>query len=230
MNAKPVKNLISAFVEDEGGAATIIEYTIVFPIVMAIICILIFTGFAMLDKATLESEVERTALYVSKTVADSNYGKITTRSATSNEIDSISIGDGDITTDPYRYLFGKSADTGAAQQTARAQIMKSQLLHNDDVRVEVRVNQGIFNKVTVTATEGFEMPTFLKSLNMPNLLTIEVTATQYVNEPAEFIRNADLAIDIVEEVGEKTGITDKLHDLSSKITFFKDKKFNEGNN
>lgn len=225
MNAKPVKKLIAAFFEDESGAAAIIEYTIVFPIVMAIICILIFTGFAMLDKAALESEVERTALYVSKVVADPNYEDITTRSAASNEIDSIAVGADSITTHPYRYLFGASADTGAAEQTARAQIMKSQLLHNDDVRVEVRVNQGVFNKVTVTATEGFEMPTFLKSLNMPNLLTIEVTATQYVNEPAEFIRNADLAIDIVEDVGEKTGITDKLHDLSSKISFFKDDKF-----
>jgi hypothetical protein len=81
----------------------------------------------------------------------------------------------------------------------------------------------VFRKVTVTITEQYEMPTFIASLKLP-VTTIKVDAVAYVNEPAEFVRNADITFELARNVSDKLGITDKLNDLKSKINLF----FNSG--
>lgn len=215
-----MSSCFSRIASSEDGAATIIEYTIVLPIVMAIIMFLMFTGYLIYDKATMEAATERTALYVSKVVADPNYPNITTRSSSSNEVDEIAITSGSIKTHPYRYLFGKSVDTDVAAGTARAMIIENQLMRNDSVNVTVNVSGSVFRKVTVRATEEFRMPNFLSTLNMPPLITLKTECTMYVNEPAELIRNADFAIDILRKLGVGEAIASKLAEIKSGISFF----------
>ena len=210
---------IQSILRSEHGAATIVEYTIVFPLVMVIVCILVFTGYLMYDKASMEAAVERTALYLSKTVADQNYSKAVERSSTSNEIDGITV-KGNIEPDPYRHLFGNAEDsTETARGDALDIIRNAQLLRNDTVDVQVKISSGIFKKVTVTATETFEMPTFIPLLELPSL-QLKAESTMYVNEPAELVRNADHAIDLLQGLDAKLGITEKLNMLKEKISFF----------
>lgn len=215
----------------EAGSVTIVEYTIVLPLTMVVVCILVFAGYLMFDKASLEAATERTALYVSKAIEDPNYvdvadGGIVVRSAESNEIDDISIGKGSIKTHPYRYLWGNiDQQVSDAEKDARSYILKNQLLKNDSVRVSVDVQKGIFPKVTVSATETFEMiPAITELLGMSPLVEIETKSVVYINEPAEFIRNADFAIDIVSNVfaglGRDTG--SKIETVKSRISFFEE--------
>ena len=60
----------------EKGAATLIEYAIVLPIVFAIVFMLIFVGFTMHQKAVMEAATQRSAIYVARTITDPSYENI----------------------------------------------------------------------------------------------------------------------------------------------------------
>ncbi len=213
---------MKTILREECGAGTIIEYTIVLPIVMAVIMVLLFTGYIIHDRATMEASAERVALYIAKTIADTNYETfVDNGDFTASEIDSISISPDRIENDPYRYLFGAFAniDSHSYARSVEAMVHSNQFIHNDTVKAAVSLEGLIFRKVKIVVTERYEMPTFLASLNIP-ICTIRTEAVAYINEPAEFVRNADLTFELIRKVADATGITEKLSELKSKISFF----------
>ena len=213
------------FRKDEKGAATLIEYTIVLPIVLAIVMLLLFVGFTMHQKAVMEAATERAAIYISRTITDPSYQNIvsTDGSSDSNDISSATITQESIVNAPYRYLFAGSGQITDSELSVADLIKKNQIFIDTDPDVSVRKDAGIFTKVTVTATQEFAIPNILPGLDLPPFMTIETESVVYVNEPAEFIRNADFVIDAVTDIAEKTGIVDKINTVISKVTFFKSK-------
>lgn len=208
-------------IKEECGAGTIIEYTIVFPIVLAVCMALILMGYTVHERAVLEGATARTALYAAKTMADQNYETITGTSAESDslEITDIAITEGSIETAPYRFLLGGVGSTENCEDYCTKLIRKNQLFMTSTPTVSVKKSGVVFTKVTVTAKQEFKVPVF-PMLDLPSVVDIESTSTAYVNEPAEFIRNADLAIDVVKAIDEKVGISEKISELGSKFKNF----------
>ena len=60
----------------EKGAATLVEYAIVLPVVFAIVFMLLFVGFTMHQKAVMEAATQRSAIYVARTITDPSYENI----------------------------------------------------------------------------------------------------------------------------------------------------------
>ena len=205
----------------EEGAATIVEYGIVFPLVVMIVLLLIVLGNMTYDKALLESAAERGALYASKVVADPNYGneEIFPRKSNLNEIDEITMGDATFETKPYRYLFGlidppEVAIEGDIEDIVR----KGQLMRSETVHADVKVRPGFSYKVVVTVNEEFEIPGMFSLLGVPPYATVSAHSEVYVNEPAEFIRNVDYASELVKKVADATGVTEMLNKLTAEKT------------
>ena len=119
---------------------------------------------------------------------------------------------------PYRYLFSGGGSLPDSELSVSDLIAKNQIFIDTDPTVSVQKEAGIFTKVIVTATQEYKVPELIPGLDLPSILTIETQSVVYVNQPAEFIRNADYVTDIVVDV---TGpIVDKLTTVVSKIKFF----------
>jgi hypothetical protein len=206
--------------KNEKGAATLLEYTIVLPIAFAIVFMLIFVGFTMHQKAVMEAATQRSAIYVARTITDPSYEKIVSTDGTkdANDILSATITNESIVNAPYRYLFTGSGSISDSELSVADLIAKNQIFIDTAPNVTVNKEAGIFTKVVVTATQEYEIPKLINGLDLPSILTIETQSVVYVNQPAEFIRNADYITDIVVDV---TGpIVDKITSVVSKIKFF----------
>lgn len=86
----------------------------------------------------------------------------------------------------------------------------------------------VLKKITVTATSVYNNPAgnLLKSFGFKKVFDFEAVSEAVVNEPAEFIRNADFAIDTIREWDNRTGhnfqdfqtkVVDKLSKTFAKI-------------
>ena len=205
---------------EEKGAATLIEYAIVLPIVLGVMFLLVFAGFTMHQRAVMEAATERSAIYVARTLADPNYENIVTTDNKNdvNDVKSVLITQDSIKNKPYRYLFQGSGSLPDSEASVSELIQRNQIFLENAPVVTVEKKAGIFTKVTVTATQDYAMPKILPGLNLPSFITIHTESVAYVNQPSEFIRNADYTMEIVNEVAGP--VIDKLNTVISKISFF----------
>lgn len=204
----------------EKGAATILEYAIVLPIVLMLVCTLVFLGFAMHQKAVMESATQRAAIYISRSLTDPSYETIVISSDTQdvNDIYSAEITQQSIKIKPYRYLFMGRGSLPSSEESVADLIEMNQIFIDKRPDVTVTLDPGIFSKVVVRATQEFEFPKIGPNLNLPTIVTIESESIIYINQPAEFIRNADYIIDTVVEAADT--IVEKINGNFSKIKFF----------
>lgn len=210
----------------EKGAATLIEYAIILPIVLGVVLLLIFVGYTMHQKAVMESAAQRTAIYVARTISDPSYVNITTSDGKKdvNDIVSIEILEESILNNPYRYLFLKKEAITNSELDVADLIKKNQIFLDTSPTVSIQLIPGIFSKVVVTATQEYGVPKILERFEVPPIVKIETECVVYVNQPAEFIRNADYVIEIVTPIIDKAGeIVEKLKGTVSKISFFNKK-------
>lgn len=226
----------------EDGAAAIIEYTIVLPVVFATVFLLIYMGFMQHQKAVLTSATARGAIYAARVAADSNYLDVASPDF-SNGASDVSFVDAkqlytDVDRNPYRNIvslfvgidFDKASERGVSVQDAVTKMVaNNQIFSNTMPTIEIVNKPGIFQKVTVTATQNYKLPVFLPGFDLPTTVAIESSSEIYVTQTAEFIRNCDLAIDLVRPLIDAAG--DKLSELMAtvkkvfdKLDFFKNMK------
>ena len=79
-------------------------------------------------------------------------------------------------------------------------------------------NVVIYMEVTVTASASYGLPEIFGEFGLPTEYKIESRAVRSVNDPDEFIRNADLARDVVGDVLKKTGLDSKLEEIKKTVT------------
>ncbi|NMA85037.1 MAG: hypothetical protein GX962_14380 [Epulopiscium sp.] len=99
------------------------------------------------------------------------------------------------------------------------------LFGENTIEVTAKSEAGIINKVTVSAKQNYKVPVVLPAFELPDIVTIEAESMAYVNQPAEFIRNADFALQLVKPLVDNISgaITSKVNGLFEKIKYFKDK-------
>lgn len=207
----------------EKGAATILEYAIVLPIVLLIVCMLVFLGYAMHQKAVMEAATQRAAIYISRTLVDPSYETIVKTSDTQdvNDILSAEITQQSIKNKPYRYLLMGRGCLPNSEESVADLIEMNQVFIDKRPNVSVVLEPGVFSKVVVSATQEFEFPQIGPDLSLPSIVTIESESVIYINQPAEFIRNADYIIDTVSKI--KDAISEEINSIFSKIKFFNTK-------
>lgn len=216
--------------KQEDGSA-VLENIIVLPIVFLVIYIIIAMVFVTFDRAVLDTATQRGAIQARKMIEDPYYIEIVNNSVGSSSSDSSGyetitkvsdVGDVDIISirtpdegvQPYRYFFMKKSYIEEVAETKvkdyidklKLQIVKS------DIEVEANVNNFIFyTSVEVISTRTYDLPFDALGFGLKDPV---ITSRSYtvVTDPDEFIRNVDLANEVLYDLGVtgKDGMLDQM--------------------
>lgn len=230
-----MNNLIAKIKNEE--ANSLVENVIILPLIFVIIYSIIMTCFIVHDKSTMEAAAKRGAIYAAHCISDPNYATILEKSGNQKGTLDTSI---NITEEsaqfsftgvgrniqPYRYLTSSSANIRDRVQTEVENIVnKTRIpwreLEVDDVQYNC-TNKIFYQDVTVTLKADYPIPKFFAAFGMETDYEYTVTAKMTVNDPDEFIRNADMVVDLITDIDGATGgnlekAKNKISEIASKL-------------
>ena len=105
-------------------------------------------------------------------------------------------------------------------------MVRNGLLFRFTVTSDVSVEKSLFG-TSILATVEYSIPTpgVMRYLGMDDLTVMRTAAYSHAMNPADFIRNTDLAVDLVEFAAEKLGISDSLENIMAKAKTIINKVF-----
>ena len=227
METRKTQNLIR-----EERADAIIEATILFPIIILVLAMLILVSTYLPTRAILQNATQRAATMIATEYSDSfvsyDAEKASYRWASKDELPNVY-------TSVFRALgtIGRNNGNGRgsghddaqdAEDIVNSTYEKAVLYKQGSLTVEYSVkNYVVYKEITVTAREEIDFPINLSWIGLDGKLDIVTSSSAVVHDGDEFIRDMDLAADVVEFIGEKTGL-DKMFksvgDLCSKFNNF----------
>lgn len=195
------------------SAGVVVENVVVLPIVFVVIFFMIVSAFLLHDRVTVETAARRGAMYAAHCVADPNYASlvgITGELDYSGSVDNSyfsSIGDN---IKAYRYIVGGGADElkGNVEAQVSEIVNKTRInwIPQENIEVEcIPENKIIYQTVTVQVSASYHLPQWFGWFGLETQYTVETRATLAAVDPDEFIRNADLVVDIITKVDNATG-------------------------
>lgn len=196
----------------------IVEATIVFPII-----IMIFTGLMLLasylpQRAVLQYATQHAATAIASESGDTwlSYdadGLEYTRVNSKSDLDNV-----------YASLLSSiftSRKNSSAEDIVINQEKNSIHFASSELTVDCSVlNAVVYKEVSVSATSTFKAPVNLGFVGFPTEIPITVTSTAVVQNGDEFIRNMDIAADMIDFLMDKydidiSGLTDKISEARS---------------
>ena len=80
-------------------------------------------------------------------------------------------------------------------------------------------NYLVYKKVTIEVSHKYNIPmgNLLSIFGIGEEVTLKAKADAISNDPVEFIRNTDFFVDTAKEIGDATGLTDKIGSVVAKI-------------
>lgn len=229
---------LTGYLTNEKGNS-LVENIIVLPLVFIIIIAMILFSFVMHDRATLEGAAIRGTIFAAHMISDPNYidilsssgaeyGQLDTNLEKTDQISFAAYG-----TNYHTYsIFGKNTNSvkTQTQQMIKKTIDNTRIpwreIDIDSIKVEDQ-NNFFFHNVKVTISATYPLPDLFGNLGLPTELKYDVEATAAVNDADDFIRNADLVVDIIVRIDQATGnhiseAAKKIEQLASKLTDFLD--------
>lgn len=221
-------------IKNEQGNS-LLENIIILPLIFIIIYALIMTAFVLHDRSTLEAAAKRGAIYASHCISNPNYdnilnksgnqkGKLDTSIEASSQLSFSGIGKN---IQPYRYITGstKQGLEDKVRQEVLAIIRETKIpwreIDTETIQCDTR-NYVIYQDVTVSIDGKYPIPKFFEIIGLDNQFTYTVAARMTVNDPDEFVRNADLIVDTITHIDNISGghlgdITEKISTLAQKL-------------
>lgn len=211
----------------EENAGVMVENVIILPLIFIVIYSLILTAFIVHDRSTIDAAAKRGAIYASHCVIDPSYASIVGQS-----------GDLDISYDKgfsfsgighnikaYRYIMGgNSVQTFVvAEVTKIVEATRIKWRPMDTVKVSCnQKNMFIYQDIDVSVSANYSIPKFFAAFGIETDYEYTATATIAATDPDEFIRNADLVVDMITKVDNITGnniskVLDKISALGDKL-------------
>ncbi|MDF2534657.1 MAG: hypothetical protein K0R18_814 [Bacillales bacterium] len=200
---------LKRILKDESGSATIIEATLVFPVVFFVIGFLIITSFYQLQKSALQSDAQRIALAFSKSKVIPEYNRF--GRVISNQIDFESIPQSyplhlsTTNNNLYRYLSTEFENEVHLKSQFRELIQDNAILAGPMMVCEMNCLNGFPNQsVIVTIKCQINFPGFLSYFNLPKINLMQVCGIASIVDSAEFVRNIDMTFDAVTYLKDQT--------------------------
>lgn len=211
--------------KNEKGAV-MVEATIYMPLVLCTVMALLYLALFNMQEYMLMYQAQRVAAVVSREEAYLGYEEFGMGS--NNEID-FSWGEGNIpsegeVTSYYKAYHGRLRNLyrgigraflgGSARLDYNARFSdaarESTLIVLGNIsNPEIQVDRGFLGtEIKVTIRHSLPVPGVLKYLNYEGGTTIRVAAYSYSVNPSEFVRNVDLAVDLVSYIMKKFGLGD----------------------
>ncbi len=189
------------------GSATI-EYVIVFPVVLLVIFALFYLGFVLHQRTVLDSAVSRGTVYAARLLSDPQYTSITDSAGGNGDALDFSSGEYNFNISfdiqPYRYILNYSGKNyrEKVENKVRSIIAANSIWGlSSNVAVDYHYqNFVLYQQITITAEQTYPLPKILALVGVDPELKLKAQSVQAVTDPDEFIRNVDLAIDVVKQV------------------------------
>jgi hypothetical protein len=208
------------FFKDEGGAVQLTEAALVYPVVMMAVILFIYIGIYVFETAYLYDMAKMTAVTAAKTISFAGYDELGDIYSVYDFITDGSFPEKEQVNNaykdnrPYRYIINDTVDSRfseAAEKYAEGLIYQAH-----DVQCNIDVRQHMFSReVKVNIEKSVSFPGFFRMFGIGNEQVISVCASAFTSDPAEFVRNTDIAVN--------TGIDEKLSGIREKVTAFIEK-------
>lgn len=210
---------IRTFMEDTRGDA-VVEAAMLFPIIILICAALVLLSVYM----PLRAAMQRSTQYAATAIA-------TERSDTWLRFDPDTLSyywldDRDELGNVYSSLIGALVGNGRddednAKQAVLNMENKNILKPSSDLTVEYGVvNYIVYKEIVVTARRTVPLPLNLTMFGIPKNVELAVTSTAVVQNGDEFIRNMDLAVDVMDSLFNIRDIFSSLGEICSKFNDF----------
>ena len=124
----------------------------------------------------------------------------------------------------YRRINNNKISKDKMKEKLENMVNSSKLLKIDNTECIVNLKRSLLNTtIVVTVKDNIKMPDFLKYIGLDNNWSRSVMATSVVTDPAEFIRNLDMAQDVINYILDKLGLSGRLETLINKVSGFYNK-------
>ena len=219
---KNIINRLFAGLSSDNGYVTV-EASFVFPIMFFVLLFIIFIGNTYYEQSKIESIVAENAVRGASYIVNPNLMYI-------DKGKHIPATSKDIHVDPYRYLdFFSSGDAAEREIETRVknEIKGNSLVLFNNQNVQILSvnadydNKVLYSKFVVQVHYEIKFPIRFIFENDPTILKISARSEVSVSDSAEFVRNADMVVDLLEDtkLGETiSGIFSKINEFISKFS------------
>lgn len=221
----------------EDGAASFIEMTLIFPLVVVTMGFLIYLGSYIMQNIIIYNDAQRVAVAASRVAGMPGYEKIygtkgVTAVADFDWADGTSPDIGLVNNmmnehTPYRYFgngFLSSSEADTLEKNMKKLVENSSFIVKSMVTCDIKTENNFINqKVKVNVKKSVNAPKIFSSLGIKEKMDIDLTATAVVSDPTEFIRNTDMLFDLKDylfdnvKIGGDT-INEKINKYKQKFT------------
>lgn len=207
----------------EKGEA-VIEATLVYPIVFFIVGFIILFGLYEMQGVLEYSCAQYIASYTTKLITEpgyENYGEINDNDIDFKSVNKFSNDKEKFSANMYRRINNNKISKDKMKEKLENMVNSSKLLKIDNTECTVNFKRSLLNTtIVVTVKDNIKMPDFLKYIGLDDNWSRSVTATSVVTDPAEFIRNLDMAQDVINYILDKLGLSGRIETLINKVSDF----------
>lgn len=230
MSKKDIKN-------NEQGVV-MVEAAIYFPIVICVVVSMLYLGLFYLQEAAINYQVQRVASYASKDSANPGYSTFPVSDGSEFEFNF----SGDVPSagqvqsyynayhsSPgalYRGIAGIFGAGSYDYESLLDRMVRNGLLFRFTVTPSVEVEKSLFG-TSILASVEYTIPTpgAMRYLGLRDKMLIRSAAYSHAVNPADFVRNTDLAVDLVTFAADKLGVSGTLGNIISKAKTIINKVF-----
>lgn len=197
-------------IKDE-SAGVMVENVIVLPLVFVVIIFMVVSAFLIHDRVTIETAARRGATYAAHCIADPSYSSLVGQSGDldfSKEVGSISFSSIGKNIKAYRYIMGGASVQNVVEAEVKKIVEKTRIdwIPQDKITVTCdQDNKIVYQAVTVNVTATYDLPGWFKWFGLETHYKVETEAKLAAVDPDEFIRNADLVVDLITDIDQATG-------------------------
>lgn len=223
-----MRHIFNRLKEESAGA--MVENVIILPLVFVVIYSMILTAFLVHDRATMEAAAKRGAVYAANCISNQNYASIVGQSGDldishSLELTKLDFSSVGSNVSAYRAFDGGADVTGVVEAQVKKIVNKTRIawLPQEAVRVTcTQKNMFIYQDIKVIIEASYSIPPIYALFGLETDYTYTATAQIRTTDPDDFIRNADLIVDLITDIDAATGgkieaVKQKIADLATKV-------------
>ena len=200
--------------KNEYGAAEV-EATLILPMIIMMVLLSLYISLFICQRAILQANLETAAMYYRNSLTDS-FVNVRESMGIYEEGDTESrkgsIYKANRPLNPYRGMFGNSKQMANFEDFFWSEA--NNLVDKDNITIScVYKYYVIYEQIDVSAVQKFFIPIDLSYIGVGDSMEITATARVIAADHDGFINNVDYVIDIL----EKTGVTQKIENIASKV-------------
>lgn len=213
--------IIARRFKDERGAATIMEATVVFPVMIVVIVFLLYLGNGMYQMSRVTSAVARYAVDGAAMCTDPYYYDVAGKDKAPTTISS--------RIEPYRYMLKTdNSHITSIEHTIEEKVKQAVNKHGYFLGMKPQVtnvdvhynNQFFYSTFSVEVNYKIKMGVKLIGQSDYSVINSSAYSEVAVNDPADFIRNTDMVIDYIEGTEKGAKAVSKLTEAFNKVKDF----------